>query len=431
MERVLILRFIKNYESIMCKAFVMIVVSLSQKLSLCNAYKFMINLKSIFVAVVSVLSMALPTMAMDNIIVGAAKVAEYIPMLKNKRVALFSNHTGMVGNRHTLDILIDNGVDVKCVFSPEHGFRGNADAGEHVNSGVDSSTGVRIVSLYDGKKKGVDRTLIDSLDVIVVDIQDVGLRYYTYYITMIDLMNIAAKSGKKVVILDRPNPNGMTVDGPVLDMRYRSGVGRLPIPVVHGMTLGELAMMANGEGWLDGARKADLAVVKCDNYTHNSRYRLPIAPSPNLRTMTAVYLYPSLCFFEATPVSLGRGTDMPFMIYGHPEMKGKYSFTPKSMPGAKNPPLKGKLCHGVDLSGISDDEAIEQGVNLEYLIDAYRSIGGVGNKFFTPFFEKLIGRGDIRRMIEHGKSADEIKATWAGDVERFRKQRRPYLLYKE
>ncbi len=275
------------------------------------------------------------------------------------------------------------------------------------------------------------KEVMDKFDVLVVDIQDVGLRYYTYYCTMIDLMNAAAAYGKDVIVLDRPNPNGMTVDGPILDMKYASGVGRLPIPVVHGMTLGELALMANGEGWLKDGAKVPLTVIPCLGYTHQTRYRLPIAPSPNLRDMTAIYLYPSTCYFEATPVSLGRGTDKPFKIYGHPAMKGRsYSFTPRSMPGAKTPPQQDKLCHGVDLSSISDDEAIAQGINLEYLIDAYRDLG-MGDKFFRNFFELLIGRGDIRAMIEQGKSAAEIKATWAADVENFKKQRRPYLLYKE
>ena len=337
----------------------------------------------------------------------------------------------MVGDRHTLDLMLDGGINVVTIFSPEHGFRGDADAGEKVSSSVDPVTGIKISSLYDGGKRGPAPEVIESLDVIVVDIQDVGLRYYTYYCTMIDLMNAAARAGKTVVVLDRPNPNGMTVDGPILDMRYKSGVGRLPIPVVHGITLGELALMANGEGWLADSAKVDLKVIPCDNYTHQTRYRLPVAPSPNLRTMTAIYLYPSLCYFEATPVSLGRGTDKPFMIYGHPDMKGRdFEFTPRSVAGAKNPPQLDKLCHGVDLSAISDDEAIAQGINLSYLIDAYRDLG-MGDKFFRSFFELLIGRGDIRKMIEQGISAEDIKATWADDVARFKEQRRPYLLYAE
>lgn len=366
-----------------------------------------------------------------EVVVAAARTGEYLPALRGKRVALFSNHTGMVGDRHTLDIMLDSGINVVNIFSPEHGFRGTADAGEHVSSGVDGPTGVPIASLYDGGKRGPSQEVMDGLDVIVVDIQDVGLRYYTYYCSMIDLMNAAAANGKEVMVLDRPNPNGMYVDGPILDMKYQSGVGRLPIPVVHGMTLAELALMANGEGWLKDGRKVKLSVVPCENYTHATRYRLPIAPSPNLRTMLAIYLYPSTCYFEATPVSLGRGTDMPFEVYGHPDMKGRsFEFTPRSVSGAKNPPQLDKLCHGVDLRGISEEEAIAQGINLSYLIDAYRDLG-MGDKFFRNFFELLIGRGDIRQMIEQGKSAEEIKATWADDVKRFREQRRPYLLYDE
>ena len=367
----------------------------------------------------------------SSVIVGAARFDSYVPDLLGKRVALFSNHTGMVGDRHTLDHLLERGVNVVCLFSPEHGFRGTADAGQHVSSSVDPETGIKIASLYDGKRRGPDPAVIDSLDVIVVDIQDVGLRYYTYYASMVELMNAALKAGKSFMVLDRPNPNGMTVDGPILDMKYKSGVGRLPITTVHGMTLGELAQMANGEGWLDGGGTVELTVIPCENYTHQTRYRLPIAPSPNLRTMTAVYLYPSICYFEGTPVSLGRGTDKPFMVYGHPGMKNRdFEFTPRSVPGAKNPPLLDQLCHGVDLSSISDEDAIAQGINLEYLIDAYNDLG-MGDKFFTKFFELLVGRGDIREMIERGMSADEIKATWADDVKRFREQRRPYLLYNE
>ncbi|MDE6574434.1 MAG: DUF1343 domain-containing protein [Muribaculaceae bacterium] len=368
----------------------------------------------------------------ENVRTGAEQTDVYVPALKGKRVALFSNHTGIVGNRHTLDIMLENGLNVVNLFSPEHGFRGTADAGEHVSSGIDEPTGIPIASLYDGDSKRMPaKKVMDGLDVIVVDIQDVGLRYYTYYCTMIDLMNAAAAYGKEVMVLDRPNPNGMYVDGPILDMKYESGVGRLPIPVVHGMTLGEIATMANGEGWLKNGAKVPLTVVPCKNYTHSTRYELPVAPSPNLRTMRAIYLYPSVCYFEATPVSLGRGTDMPFEVYGHPDMKNRsFSFTPKSVPGAKNPPQLNNLCHGVDLRTVSEEDAIAQGINLEYLIDAYRDLG-MGDAFFRSFFEKLIGRGDIRKMIEEGRSAAEIKASWADDIEKFKKQRKPYLLYAE
>lgn len=369
--------------------------------------------------------------ATAQIRVGAEQTDKYIPLLKDRRVALLSNHTGMVGNEHVLDLMLRNGINVTTIFSPEHGFRGTADAGEHVKSSVDEKTGIPIASLYDGKKREPRQDVMDNIDVIVVDIQDVGLRYYTYYCTMLDLMNVSVKYGKSFVVLDRPNPNGMYVDGPILDMKYESGVGRLPIPIVHGMTLGELAMMANGEGWLKDGKKADLTVIPCENYTHQSRYRLPVAPSPNLPNMRSIYLYASTCFFEGTPVSLGRGTDKPFQIYGHPDMKGySFSFTPRSIPGAKNPPQLDKLCYGVDLSNLSDEEIIAKGVNFEYVIDAYRNLN-IGDKFFTRFFELLTGKAEIREMIKAGKSAEEIKASWKDDVEKFKIQRRPYLLYAE
>ena len=375
------------------------------------------------VAAFATLSMA----ASAAVVVGAASTDEYVPLLKGKKVALLSNHTGMVGNEHVLA----EGVNVTTIFSPEHGFRGTADAGEHVSSSVDEKTGIPIASLYDGKSRTPKKEVMDNIDIIVTDIQDVGLRYYTYYCTMVDLMNAAIAYGKEFMVLDRPNPNGMYVDGPILDMKYESGVGRLPITVVHGMTLGEIANMANGEGWLKDGKKVKLTVIKCKNYTHQTRYELPIAPSPNLPNMHSIYLYPSTCYFEATPVSLGRGTDKPFQVYGHPDMKGySFSFTPRSIDGAKNPPQLDKLCHGVDLTGIPDEEVIARGINLEYLIDAYNNLG-IGDEFFTSFFEKLIGNGEIRKMIEEGKSAAEIKATWKDDVEKFKKQRKPYLLYAE
>ena len=390
-------------------------------------------LKGIFLAAFVVLT-AVCAYAEKQVEVGAAQVNEYVPLLKGKRVALLSNHTGMVGDKHTLDVMLENGVNVTTIFSPEHGFRGNADAGEHVNSGIDQKTGIPIASLYDGKSSMPSKKTMAKFDVLVVDIQDVGLRYYTYYITMMKLMEAAATYGKEFIVLDRPNPNGMYVDGPILDMKYKSGVGYAPIPVVHGMTMGELAKMANGEGWLkEGLKLPDskLHVVTCKNYTHQTRYRLPIAPSPNLRTMLAIYLYPSTCYFEATPVSLGRGTDKPFLCYGHPNMKGyDYTFTPRSVDGAKNPPQLDRECHGVDLSGITEDEAIAMGVNLEYVIDAYKNLN-LDDHYFRSFFELLIGDKDIRKMIKDGMTAAEIKATWADDVASFKQQRRPYLLYAE
>lgn len=369
-----------------------------------------------------------------EVVMGAARTDTYVPLLKGKRIALLSNMTGMVGNKHTLDIMIENGLDVTTIFSPEHGFRGTADAGEKVSSSVDSKTGIPIASLYDGKSKRPSKETMSKFDVIVVDIQDVGLRFYTYYITMVRLMEAAAQYDKEFVVMDRPNPNGMYIDGPMLDMKHRSGVGRLPIPVVHGLTMGEIALMANGEGWLDDSLKVKhLTVVKCLNYTHQTRYRLPIAPSPNLPNMTSIYLYPSTCLFEGTSASLGRGTDKPFQVYGHPAMKGKgykFSFTPKSVPGAKNPPQLGNKCYGRDLSKLSDEEIIAKGMNLEYVIDAYRGCG-LGDKFFTSFFELLTGDDSVRQMIEAGKSNEEIKATWAPGLKKFEQLRRRYFIYAE
>ena len=367
----------------------------------------------------------------SRIAVGAEQTSEYFPILKNKKIAVFSNHTGMIGNKHTIDVLLENKLTVVAIFSPEHGFRGNADAGEHVSSSVDSKTGVPILSLYDGKAGKPSEESMRKFDVLLVDIQDVGLRFYTYYISMVKLMDACAEYNRKMIILDRPNPNGHYVDGPILDMKYKSGVGWLPIPVVHGMTLGELALMVNGEKWLPASKECDVTVIKCKNYTHHSLYQLPVAPSPNLPNMKAIYLYPSTCYFEATPVSLGRGTSLPFQIYGHPNMRGyDYSFTPKSVPGAKNPPQLDKLCYGKDLSGLSDKEIWEKGVDLSYVIDAYTNLN-MGEHFFRPFFELLIGTDYVRKMIIQGKSADEIKAMWKDDVEKFKVQRKPYLLYAE
>lgn len=400
------------------------------------------RLKKLVVALTMLVAFGSAMLSAQEVVVGAAQVDEYIPLLKGKKIGLFSNHTGMVGDRHTLDIMLENGLDVKVIYSPEHGFRGTADAGESVNSEIDTKTGIRIESLYgSNKKKALSKDSIDKIDIIVTDIQDVGLRFYTYYCTMVDLMNAAAVSGKEFMVFDRPNPNGMYVDGPTLDMKLKSGVGKLPIPVVHGLTLGELALMVNGEKWLNNGATVPLHVVKCKNYTHQTRYALPVAPSPNLRTMRSIYLYPSICYFEGTSVSLGRGTDAPFEIYGHPDMKGcDFEFTPRSVEGAKNPPLLDKKCYGRDLRNLDDEAIIAKGLTLEYLIDAYRCMNVPVDEFFDNgykyagakvFFEKLIGDENIRGMIEKGMSAEEIKATWADDVEAFKAQRKPYLLYEE
>jgi len=369
-----------------------------------------------------------------TVVVGAARTDRYVPLLRGKRIALLSNQTGTVGDRHVLDIMLANGLNVTTIFSPEHGFRGTADAGEHVSSTVDEKTGIPIASLYDGKSPMPSAETMAGFDVIVTDIQDVGLRFYTYYVTMVNLMDAAAAYGKEFVVFDRPNPNIMTVDGPILDMTLKSGVGRLPIPTVYGMTMGELAQMVNGEVWLKQGKQVPLTVIPCAGYTRHTRYVLPIAPSPNLPNMLSIYLYPSTCYFEGTTVSLGRGTDWPFQVYGHPDMTGRtFEFTPRSRAGAKNPPQLDQLCHGVDLHTMDPEAAIAQGINLEYVIDAYRDLTAQGKQFYlkSNFFDKLMGRSDIRDMIAQGMTAAQIKATWADDVARFRQQRAPYLIYPE
>lgn len=364
-------------------------------------------------------------------IVGAANTEAYLPLLEGKRVAIMSNHTGMVGSEHTLDLLLRHHVNVTAIFSPEHGFRGDADAGEKVKSSVDSQTGISIRSLYDGDAGKPSTESMALFDIMIIDIQDVGLRFYTYYITMAKLMDACAEYNKQMLVLDRPNPNGHYVDGPILDMKYKSGVGWLPIPVVHGMTLGELALMINGEKWLPEGRNCHITVIPCQNYNHQTLYQLPVPPSPNLPNMRSVYLYPSICLFEATPVSLGRGTNLPFQVYGHPNMLGySFSFTPRSVPGAKNPPQLNKLCYGVDLTKIPENELINIGFDLSYIINAYNNLN-LGDHFFRPFFEKLVGVDYVRKMIIQGKTADEIRAVWQEDIVAFKKQRAPYLLYSE
>lgn len=377
------------------------------------------------------LAVAIGKAQKGRVICGDERTADYLPELKNMRVALFANHTAVVRGKHILDLLVENKVNVVGVFAPEHGFRGTADAGEHVQNATDKKTGVRIYSLYNGKDGDKNTDILKDVDVLVVDIQDVGLRFYTYYISMLQLMNACANSKTEMMILDRPNPNGMYVDGPVLDMHYKSGVGALPIPVVHGLTLAEMASMINGEGWLEGGKTCRLNIYACRNYTHSTRWKLPIAPSPNLPNMQSIYLYPSLCLFEGTDVSLGRGTNLPFQQYGHPKMTGyTYSFTPRSVAGAKNPPHLNQLCYGVNLSQMPQEEIIKRGFDLSYIISAYRNLN-MGEAFFTPFFTKLVGVDYVQRMIVEGRSAEEIRAKWQPELEKFKEKRRGYLIYKE
>lgn len=365
-----------------------------------------------------------------NIKMGAEVTESYFPLIEGKRVAVLTNQTGMVGDEHLVDMLKRKEFNVVGIFSPEHGFRGTADAGEHVASSVDEKTGIPIWSLYDGKSGKPAVETMDKFDVLVFDLQDVGLRFYTYYATMARMMDACAEHNIKMIVLDRPNPNGFYVDGPILDMKHKSGVGWLPIPVVHGMTLGELALMINGEKWLPNERICELTVVPCENFTSDMKYELPISPSPNLPNIHSIYLYPATCLFEGTVVSLGRGTSFPFEAYGHPKYTGSdFTFTPRSVSGAKNPPLLDQKCYGVDLRNIPNEQVWENGFDLSYVIDAYTNLN-MGEKFFSSFFEKLVGVDYIRTMIMEGKSNEEIRAMWQDDVANFKVQREPYLLYE-
>ncbi len=360
---------------------------------------------------------------------GATDTTTYMPLLQGKRVTVLANHTAMYSaEEHIVDMMHREGVNVVGIFAPEHGFRGRVEAGLKVSNSVDEVTGIPILSLYNGNTQRPSDDVMRSFDVLVVDMQDVGLRFYTYYISMLRMIDACADFGCKVIILDRPNPNGHYVDGPILDMKYKSGVGWLPIPVVHGMTMGEIALMAIGEGW---AKSADVEVVRCRNYDHSIHYMLPIAPSPNLPTQHSIYLYPSTCLFEGTVVSMGRGTEAPFEIYGHPDMEGReFSFTPQPNAGSATPPHSGKVCYGVDLRELADEAIWSEGVDLSYVVDAYHDLD-MGEKFFTPMFEKLIGVEYVREMIIEGYTADEIEAMWADDVEVFKVLRKKYLLYND
>lgn len=359
--------------------------------------------------------------------VGCERFDQYLHLIEGKKVAIVANQTTLCSEGHLVDKLVALGVDIEYILSPEHGFRGTADAGAAVVGGKDQKTGIKVASLY-GSNKSPSDAIMQAVDILIYDLQDVGVRYFTYISTMKYCMEAAAKHQKPFLVLDRPNPNGSYVDGPILEERHGSFVGVFPIPIVYGMTAGELARMAIGEGWVSSS--CNLTVVECDNYSHSDLYELPVKPSPNLPDMQSIYLYPSTCYFEATDVSLGRGTDKPFKIFGHPNMQGyDFSFTPRSKEGAMSPPQKDKLCHGRDLSSLSNDEIIEKGINLEYIIEAYNALGK-NPKFFDSFFEKLVGVSYIRQMITEGKSAEQIKVRWSSDVAMFKLKREKYLLYK-
>lgn len=381
--------------------------------------------KSEVKVVVSVPSKKLP------IVVGAERTDRYLNELKGKKIGIIANHTSMVKGMHLVDSLISLGIDIVRVFSPEHGFRGTADAGEKVSSDIDKKTGVPIISLY-GKNKKPKTKQINDLDVLIFDIQDVGARFYTYISTMHYVMEACAESNKTLIILDRPNPNGHYVDGSILEEKHKSFVGMHPVPIVHGMTIGEYAKMINSEGWLKNKVKCELIIIKIENYTHNTYYDLPIKPSPNLPNMSSIYLYPSLCLFEGTPISVGRGTDKPFQVLGHPKMNSeRYSFVPKSMTGAKSPKLKGEKCNGYDLAYFGTEYMKGQGrINLFWLIEIYKNFPEKEG-FFNDMFTLLAGTEKLQQQIEAGKTEEEIHASWQIGITQFKQTRKKYLLYKD
>lgn len=361
----------------------------------------------------------------------AYETKTYFPQLSGKRIALVVNQTSTIGETHIVDSLKSLGLDLKKIFAPEHGFRGSADAGASIKDGIDQRTGLPIKSLY-GKNKKPSAQDLANVDIIVFDIQDVGARFYTYISTLFYVMEAAAEHGKQVMVLDRPNPNGHLIDGPVRKPAFHSFVGIAPIPVAHGLTVGEFARMVNGEGWLPNGARANLTVIPMPGYTHDLPYDLPIAPSPNLPNTRSIYLYPSLCFFEGTAVSVGRGTRKQFQLYGHPKFSaGDIRFTPTPGPGSASPKLKGQLCRGFDLTLMEPAMARRPVLQLGYLINAYHDLNGQGVNFFTnaKFFDLLAGTDELRKRIIAGDSAETIRAGWAAELTDYRAIRRRYLLY--
>lgn len=362
---------------------------------------------------------------------GAARFAQYSHIIEGKAVAIAANQTSIVNDTHIVDYLLNKGVNVVKIFAPEHGFRNLADAGEYIADGKDPVSGLPVVSLYGSHRRPEPKDL-NGIDIIIFDIQDAGVRFYTYISTLHYIMEACAENNIKCLVTDRPNPNGFYFDGNILDTAYASFVGMHPVPVVHGMTVGEYATMINSEGWLRGGIKCDLTIIECTGYDHNTYYELPVRPSPNLPNQTAVYLYPSICFFEGTNVSLGRGTSFPFQVYGSPLLPDYgFSFTPESVPGAKNPPLLGVKCFGVDLRDAIQKKIVPVPyLNLEWLINAYKNYPDKDN-FFIPYFDVLAGGLVLREQIQKGMSAEEIRETWIEGLNNFSKVRKKYLLYKE
>lgn len=358
-------------------------------------------------------------------VVGADQLDVLLPLLKNKAVALVVNHTSLVGKTHLTDTLISCGITVRKVFAPEHGFRGAAADGEKISDGIDPKTGLPIVSLYGSNRKPTAEQLAD-VDIVIFDIQDVGTRFYTYISTMHYVMEACAEQGKQMIILDRPNPNGSYVDGPIRVPELKSFVGMHPIPIVHGLTVGELAGMINGEGWLDKGVKCNVKVITVKNWKHSDNYSLPVKPSPNLPNDQAVRLYPSLCLFEGTVISVGRGTQTPFLMIGNPEFKDMpFTFTPRPIPGMSNePPHEGKTCYGLDLREVK----VEPRINLKYLLDFYQKYSNK-DKFFTGSFDRLAGTPELKEQIRKGWTEEQIRQTWQEGLQDYRTMREKYLLY--
>ena len=367
-----------------------------------------------------------------SVITGAQRTADYLPKLKNNKVALVVNQTSLINNTHLVDSLLKLGISIKTVFSPEHGFRGNADAGEVVKDAKDKTTGLPIISLYGKKKKPLSEDLA-GIDIIIFDIQDVGVRFYTYISTLHYVMEACAENKIPLIVLDRPNPNGHYIDGEILQPNYRSFVGMHPVPTVYGMTIGEYAQMINGEGWLANQVKCDLTVISCKEYTHQTYYELPVKPSPNLPDMKSILLYPSLCFFEGTTLSIGRGTNKPFQVIGHPKLKSNFQFTPMPNEGAKDPLHKGLECQGEDLSLLDTKTLKNEGkIDLSYIIKYHQKMKAINEKYFLDnnFIDKLSGSDALRHLIENGKSEADIRASWKDGIESFKKIREKYLIYK-
>ncbi len=364
------------------------------------------------------------TNAAQKIRVGAEDMLNLLELVKEMKVGIVANQTSMIGATHLVDSLLTSDVNILKVFSPEHGFRGDADAGEKVNSSVDEKTGLSLVSLY-GKNKKPNEAQLSGIEVMIFDLQDVGVRFYTYISTLHYVMEACAELGIPVIVLDRPNPNAHYIDGPLLEPAQKSFIGMHPVPVVYGMTIGEYAQMINGEKWISSY--CDLTVVPCEGYTHDTPYSLPVAPSPNLRTDNAIAWYPSLCFFEGTIVSVGRGTESPFEVIGHPTYtKGEFTFTPKSSYGAKDPVLKGQLCKGIDFR----DSIAPNQLSLAPLIDFYKEIGSKSTFFLkNNFFHLLAGNTTLRKRIEQGWTEEQIRAEWQEGLEQFKLVRAKYLLY--